>query len=53
MGRGERFVQDHLRALARARERWIVGVPMTALSGLGLLLLFRCCKPVSRVRYGL
>lgn len=50
MGRGERFVQDHLRALARARERWIVGVPMTALSGLGLLLLFRCCKPGSRVR---
>jgi zinc/manganese transport system permease protein len=39
MGRGERFVQDHLRAVARARERWIVGVPMIAVSSLGLLLL--------------
>jgi len=41
MGRGERFVQDHLRAVGRGRERWIVGVPMIAVSSLGLLLLFR------------
>ena len=27
MTRGERFVQDVLRAKARTRERWIVGVP--------------------------
>jgi zinc/manganese transport system permease protein len=40
MGRGERFVQDHLRALARSRERWVVGVPAAALSGVGLVVLF-------------
>lgn len=41
MGRGERFVQDHLRARARERERWWVGVPALALSGAALLLLWR------------
>ena len=34
MGRGERFVQDHLRAVARARERWVIGVPMIVVSSL-------------------
>ena len=39
MTRGERFVQDVLRAKARARERWIVGVPagFIAIVGLGLM----------------
>ncbi len=41
MGRGERFVQDHLRAIGRARERWTVGVPAVVASGLALLLLLR------------
>jgi zinc/manganese transport system permease protein len=37
MTRGERFVQDVLRAKARARERWWVGIPaaVIALAGLG------------------
>src|SRR5262249_27473194 len=39
MTRGERFVQDVLRAKARARERWIFGLPLAlaALAGLGLI----------------
>ncbi len=39
MTRGERFVQDVLRGKARARERWIFGLPLAlaALLGLGLL----------------
>ncbi len=41
MGRGERFVQDHLRAMARERERWTVGVPAVAASVLALLLVYR------------
>jgi len=41
MGRGERFVQDHLRAVARERERWTVGVPAVAASVLALLLVCR------------
>jgi zinc/manganese transport system permease protein len=45
MGRGERFVQDHLRALARRRGRWIVGIPITALSTLGFYLLYRASRP--------
>jgi zinc/manganese transport system permease protein len=36
MGRGERFVQDHLRATARARERWYVGLPAMLFSALYL-----------------
>jgi zinc/manganese transport system permease protein len=40
MARGERFVQEVLRAKARARERWWVGLPTVLISvaGLGLLL---------------
>jgi len=40
MTRGERFVQDVLRAKARALERWFVGLPAAVISfaGLGLLL---------------
>jgi zinc/manganese transport system permease protein len=41
MGRGERFVQDHLRAVARARERWYVGVPAALIAALLLLALLR------------
>ena len=41
MGRGERFAQDHLRAIGRARERWTVGAPAVVASGLALLLLLR------------
>ncbi|HML13286.1 MAG TPA: metal ABC transporter permease [Xanthobacteraceae bacterium] len=39
MARGELFVEDVLRAKARGRERWIVGLPAAALAlaGLGLL----------------
>jgi zinc/manganese transport system permease protein len=39
MTRGERFVQDVLRGKARARERWIFGLPLAlaALAGLGWL----------------
>jgi zinc/manganese transport system permease protein len=36
MGRGERFVADYLRARARERERWYVGLPLAALGVLGL-----------------
>jgi zinc/manganese transport system permease protein len=36
MGRGERFVVDYLRARARERERWYVGLPLAALGLLGL-----------------
>jgi len=41
MARGERFVEDVLRARARARERWIVGLPAAALALVGLGLLVR------------
>ncbi|MFL5898156.1 MAG: metal ABC transporter permease, partial [Solirubrobacterales bacterium] len=41
MGRGERFVQDHLRAVARARERWYVGLPAALIAALLLLRLGR------------
>jgi zinc/manganese transport system permease protein len=41
MTRGERFVQDVLRAKARMRERWFVGLPATVISLVGLGLLFR------------
>ena len=44
MGRGERFVQDHLWARARTRERWYVGLPALALSALALLLLWRAWR---------
>src|SRR5206468_7026228 len=39
MVRGERFVQDVLRGTARTREAWIVGLPVAAISLLGLVLL--------------
>jgi zinc/manganese transport system permease protein len=41
MTRGEQFVQDVLRRKARARERWIVGLPVTMICLLGLGLLAR------------
>ncbi len=41
MTRGERFVQEVLRAKARARERWIVGVPLALIALLGLAWLAR------------
>jgi zinc/manganese transport system permease protein len=41
MTRGERFVQDVLRGKARARERWIVGVPLLVVSVAALLLIAR------------
>jgi hypothetical protein len=39
MARGERFVEDVLRAKARRRERWIVGLPAAALALVGLWLM--------------
>jgi zinc/manganese transport system permease protein len=41
MTRGERFVQEVLRGKARARERWIIGVPVALIALLGLLWLTR------------
>jgi zinc/manganese transport system permease protein len=41
MTRGERFVLQVLRGKARARERWIVGLPGAVLALLGLLWLTR------------
>ena len=35
MGRGERFVMDHLRTRARERERWYLGVPLAVLGCIG------------------
>jgi zinc/manganese transport system permease protein len=48
MTRGEQFVQDVLRRKARARERWIVGLPMATICLLGLGLIVR---PFSRHRW--
>lgn len=48
MGRGERFVQDHLRAKARERVRWYLGLPSLAFSGMALLLL--CTRKRGRRR---
>ncbi|MFL6798423.1 MAG: metal ABC transporter permease [Xanthobacteraceae bacterium] len=36
MGRGERFVLEYLRALARERERWYVGLPLAIIGMAGL-----------------
>jgi zinc/manganese transport system permease protein len=44
MARGERFVEDVLRAKARARERWIVGLPAAGLAAAGLYLLVRALR---------
>ena len=41
MTRGERFVQEVLRGKARARERWIIGVPVAVVALLGLVWLTR------------
>ena len=35
MGRGERFVVEHLRTRARGIERWYIGLPLAALGLLG------------------
>ena len=44
MTRGERFVQEVLRAKARARERWLVGLPAAIISFMGLGLLVRAFR---------
>ena len=36
MGRGERFVIGYLRARARERERWYVGLPLAAVAFFGI-----------------
>jgi zinc/manganese transport system permease protein len=41
MARGELFVEDVLRAKARRRERWIVGLPAILVALAGLFLLAR------------
>jgi zinc/manganese transport system permease protein len=41
MARGERFVQEVLRGKARARERWMVGLPAAIIAILGLGWLAR------------
>ena len=50
MGRGERFVQDHLRARARERQRWWVGLPALAASALALLFLGRAFRRAAPAR---
>jgi zinc/manganese transport system permease protein len=40
MGKGERFVQDHVLAQARRRERWLVSLPLSGLSALCLAMRF-------------
>ena len=47
MGRGERFVVEHLRTRARSIERWYIGLPLAAL---GLLGLAAMTLPVRRRR---
>jgi zinc/manganese transport system permease protein len=44
MARGERFVEDFLRAKARTRERWIVGLPAAGLASVGLFFLARMLR---------
>lgn len=39
MDRGERFVEDHLLASARARERWLVALPLALASAAALVAL--------------
>jgi zinc/manganese transport system permease protein len=48
MTRGERFVQEVLRGKARARERWLVGLPAAVISVTGLVLLLRPYRPRRR-----
>lgn len=44
MARGEMFVEDVLRAKARRRERWIMGLPAAALALGGFVLLLRAWR---------
>jgi zinc/manganese transport system permease protein len=44
MMRGERFVQDVLRAKARAREVWIIGLPAAVITLIGLVLFVRLAR---------
>jgi zinc/manganese transport system permease protein len=47
MGRGERFVMDHLRTRARERERWSIGLALAALGLAGATAVFwRMRRPV-------
>jgi hypothetical protein len=47
MGRGERFVMDHLSTRARERERWSIGVVLAALGLAGAGVIFwRMRRPV-------
>jgi hypothetical protein len=50
MARGERFVQEVLRGKARARERWMFGLPaaILALVGLGWLARLHRWRPSRR-----
>ena len=52
MGRGERFVQDHLRARARERERWWIGLPSLLVAAVGLWLTWRPAIILRRTRLG-
>jgi zinc/manganese transport system permease protein len=36
MSRGERFVVNYLRARARERERWYIGLPLAAVGLVGI-----------------
>src|SRR5215204_3822436 len=49
MGRGERFVQDHLRMVARERARWAIGVPAVTLAITALLLIVLAMWRVRRL----
>ena len=49
MTRGERFVQDVLRAKARRMERWYVGLPLAILSFAGLAFLFQMPERLLRI----
>jgi zinc/manganese transport system permease protein len=53
MARGELFVLDVLRAHARARERWYIGVPLALLAGLGLGVLAVRSRRVGFAQSGL
>jgi len=48
MGRGERFVMDHLRTRARERERWYVGPPLAALGLIGAAAITLCRRKQSQ-----
>ena len=53
MARGEQFVREVLQARARARERWIIGLPTAILALAGLRLSMRTFvsrRPSSNLR---